>query len=106
MPGAGCLIMLEELLKAVMSLLLNSPEKYSALTGVRVLTGREAVSLDSAYRTVTARNLISGESENYTYDELIITVGASAVLPPIDGITLPGLLKCVPRMMRWNFVHI
>lgn len=60
---------------------------------MRVLTGREAVSLDSAYRTVTARNLISGESENYTYDELIITVGASAVLPPIDGITLPGVFK-------------
>ncbi len=74
-------------------LIVNSPEKYSALTGVRVLTGREAVSLDSAYRTVTARNLISGESENYTYDELIITVGASAVLPPIDGITLPGVFK-------------
>ena len=41
-------------------LIVNSPEKYSALTGVRVLTGREAVSLDSAYRTVAARNLISG----------------------------------------------
>lgn len=74
-------------------LIVNSPEKYSALTGVRVLTGREAVSLDSDSRTVAARNLLNGESETYSYDELIIAVGASAVLPQIEGISLPGVFK-------------
>ena len=74
-------------------LIVNSPEKYSALTGVRVLTGREAVSLDSDSRTVAARNLLNGESETYSYDELIIAVGASAVLPKIEGISLHGVLK-------------
>jgi hypothetical protein len=74
-------------------LIVNSPEKYSALTGVQVLTGREAVSLDSDSRTVAARNLLNGESETYSYDELIIAVGASAVLPQIEGISLPGVFK-------------
>ena len=41
-------------------LIVNTPEKYAALTGVRVLTGREAVELDSGKKLVTAKNLITG----------------------------------------------
>ena len=38
-------------------LIVNTPEKYAALTGVRVLTGREAVELDSGKKLVTAGSL-------------------------------------------------
>ncbi len=41
-------------------LIVNTPQKYTALTGARVLTGREAVGLNAAAKTVTAKNLTSG----------------------------------------------
>lgn len=91
--GCGLPYYVGNIIESRDDLIVNSPEKYSALTGVRVLTGREAVSLDSDSRTVAARNLLNGESETYSYDELIIAVGASAVLPPIEGISLPGVFK-------------
>lgn len=72
-------------------LIVNTPEKYAALTGVSVLTGREAVEVRSGEKTVAARNLRSGESEVYTYDRLVIATGASAVLPPVDGADKKGV---------------
>ncbi len=73
------------------SLIVNTPEKFSALTGVTVLTRREAISLDPSGKTVTARNLETGEQEIYPYDRLVIAVGASAVVPPVEGIEKEGI---------------
>ena len=64
-------------------LIVNTPEKYAALTGVQVYTGREATALDSKAKIVTAKNLQTGEEEQYPYDRLVIATGASPVLPPI-----------------------
>lgn len=72
-------------------LIVNTPEKYAALTGVSVRTGREAVEVRSGEKTVAARNLRSGEIEVYTYDKLVIATGASAVLPPVDGADKKGV---------------
>ena len=74
-------------------LIVNTPQKYSALTGVKVLTGIEAVGLDADGKTVMAKNLLTGADETYTYDKLIIASGASPAVIPIDGIQLPGVFK-------------
>ncbi len=74
-------------------LIVNTPQKYSALTGADVLTGREAIALNAKERLVVAKNLSSGEEETYSYDELIIATGASAVLLPIEGIHTNGVFK-------------
>ena len=79
-------------------LIVNTPEKYAALTGVRVLTGREAVELDSGKKLVTAKNLITGETEAYSYDRLVIATGASSAVPPIEGVVpLPAV-----HQLPWN----
>ena len=72
-------------------LIVNTPEKYTALTGAEVLVGREVTHVDPAARAVTATNLVTGQEESYTYDELVIATGASPVVPPLPGITLPGI---------------
>ena len=72
-------------------LIVNTPEKYEALTGVRVLVGREAVALDSGAKRITARNLHTGETESYTYDRLVIAAGASSILPKMEGTGLAGV---------------
>ena len=74
-------------------LIVNTPQKYTALTGAKVLTGREAVGLNAAAKTVTAKNLTSGETETYEYDSLIIATGASSVIPPIEGAAQQGVFK-------------
>lgn len=72
-------------------LIVNTPQSFESLTGVRVLTGREATALDSAQKTVKAVNLETGEEELYSYDSLVIAAGASAVCPPVPGAELPGV---------------
>lgn len=72
-------------------LIVNTPAKYSALTGVEVLTGREVTSLDPQARTAVAKNLATGEEETYSYDACVIAVGASPVAPPVSGVNLPGV---------------
>lgn len=74
-------------------LIVNTPQKYSALTGANVLTGREAIALHAEEKYVAAKNLSSGNEEIYPYDELIIATGASAALPPVDGIGTNGVFK-------------
>ena len=73
------------------ALVVNSPEQFSGLTGAEVLTGREAFKVDPEARAVLARNLETGAEERYEYDELILAVGASASVPPLEGVGLNGV---------------
>lgn len=72
-------------------LIVNTPEKYSNLTGVTVLTETEAVKVDPSAKKVTAVYLPTGEEKTYDYDKLVISVGASPVKPPIEGCDLENV---------------
>ncbi|NBJ91987.1 FAD-dependent oxidoreductase [Parablautia muri] len=72
-------------------LIVNTPEKYSKLTGVSVLTETEAVKVDPQAKKVTAHDLKTGEEKVYEYDKLVISVGASPVKPPIEGCDLENV---------------
>ena len=74
-------------------LIVNTPEKYAALTGVEVLTEKEAVAVDPQGKTVAVKDLKTGASETYTYDKLVISTGASPAVPPIKGVSLPGVFS-------------
>ncbi len=74
-------------------LIVNTPEKFQALTGVEVKIRREAVRVDPAAKTVTAKNLATGQEESYDYDSLVLAVGASPIVPSIEGADLPGVFQ-------------
>lgn len=74
-------------------LIVNTPQKYSALTGVEVRTGIEAVGLDAEKKVVKAKNLKTLTEEEYSYDKLIIASGASPSVPPIEGMELAGVFR-------------
>ncbi|MGN1451391.1 MAG: FAD-dependent oxidoreductase, partial [Eubacteriales bacterium] len=74
-------------------LIVNTPEKYSALTGVTVLTGAEAVGADWDAHTVSVKNLENGKVMPMEYDRLVIAVGASPVVPGISGAKLEGIFS-------------
>ncbi len=73
------------------ALIVNTPQKYSALTGVTVLTEKEATALNPGEKTVQVKDLKTGETESYVYDKLVIATGASPAVPPLPGIGLPGV---------------
>ncbi len=72
-------------------LIVNTPEKYAALTGVTVLTGKEAIRLDVASKSVAVKDVATGEEEMLGYDKLVISVGASPSVPPVKGMGLSGV---------------
>lgn len=72
-------------------LIVNTPESYSALTGVQVICETEAVKVDPSAKKVTAVNVNTKEETVYDYDKLVIAVGASPVKPPINGCDLENV---------------
>lgn len=74
-------------------LIVNTPQKYSALTGVEVRTGKEAVALDAQKKEVTVRDVQTGNTEVCSYDRLVIAVGASPAELPIEGKDLDGVFR-------------
>ena len=65
---------------------------------VRVDT--EAVSIDTSSNTVTARDLVKGQDYQIRYDYLILSPGASPVVPPIPGIERAMPLRTVEDVER------
>ena len=59
---------------------------FNAVKGIDARTGTVAESIDRKAKTVTARNLETGESETIEYDKLVIATGASPIKPPIEGL--------------------
>lgn len=74
-------------------LIVNSPAKYAGLTGAQVQTGCEAIGIDSEKKQVSIRP-VDGDVFEESYDKLIIATGAAPFVPPVEGVTLPGVF-CV-----------
>lgn len=72
-------------------LIVNTPAKFSALTGVSVFTCQEATKVDPSAKTVMFRDVDSGAEQPVSYDKLIIATGASPIVPNIDGVNLKGV---------------
>lgn len=72
-------------------LIVNTPEKFENLTNTTVLCQTEATQIDRAAKTVTAKNLTTGEETVYSYDKLVIAVGADPVRPNLPGMELENV---------------
>ena len=60
---------------------LQTPASFNARFAVDVRARAEAVKIDTAAKTVTVRNLDTGEETEESYDNLVIAPGASANVP-------------------------
>ncbi|HHU71463.1 MAG TPA: FAD-dependent oxidoreductase, partial [Clostridiales bacterium] len=72
-------------------LIVNTPDSFSNLTGVSVLTEVEVTKVNPTNKTVDALNLKTDETNTYEYDKLVIASGAEAIKPPIDGVNLKNV---------------
>lgn len=68
------------------ALIVNTPQKFSALTGVEVVTQCEIVSVDHRSHSISTQ-----AGEVIGYDKLVIATGAEPVIPLVEGAHLPGV---------------
>lgn len=82
-------------------LVARSPEEFRE-QGVDVRTHHEAVAIDTAERTVTARDLDADTTVTVDYDQLMIATGAAPVRPPLPGIDAAGVfdLRTIPEALE------
>ena len=66
-------------------LTLQTPQSFKARFNIDVRVLNEAVKIDPATKTVTVKNLRTGETYEETYDNLILSMGAEPIRPNIEG---------------------
>ena len=71
-------------------LVARTPEKF-AEKDVEVFVRHRVQRIDPENKTLIVRDLTTDEEYKVSYDRLIISTGAKAVLPPIDGADLNGV---------------
>lgn len=83
-------------------LLLQTPESFLARFNVDVRVMNEVISINRDTKTVTVKNLPEGTEYEERYDFLLLSPGASPVVPPITGIDNPLTfsLRNIPDMDR------
>ncbi|WP_407334221.1 FAD-dependent oxidoreductase [Enterovibrio sp. 27052020O] len=81
-------------------LLLQTPESFLSRFNVDVRVMSEVVSIQRDAKTVTVRNVLDGTEYSENYDFLLLSPGASPVVPPIPGIDNPLTfsLRNIPDM--------
>jgi len=67
-------------------LLLATPQRFKERFGIDVRTRHEVVGIDRRARSVTVRHRETGETTEQFYDRLILSPGATPIVPPLDGI--------------------
>lgn len=67
-------------------LTLQTPESFRKRFNIDVRVNNEAVKISPEEKTVTVKNLKSGEIYTESYDNLILSPGAEPIKPNIDGI--------------------
>lgn len=69
-------------------------EKYfKKIKNVNLIGRTEAVKINRNEKTVTVKDLSTGEYRDLSYDKLVLGIGAYPITPPIEGINLQGVFK-------------
>lgn len=73
------------------ALVLQTPASLKARFNLDVRLHNEVLNIDTEKKTVEVRDILKGKTYTEEYDELVLSVGAAPIRPPLPGIELPGL---------------
>lgn len=76
-------------------LLLQTPDSLRARFDLDVRVNTEVTGVDRERQTVSVRHLPTGERHDLAYDTLILSPGATAIVPPLPGIERALTLRTV-----------
>jgi NADPH-dependent 2,4-dienoyl-CoA reductase/sulfur reductase-like enzyme/rhodanese-related sulfurtransferase len=82
------------------NLLLQTPESLHDRFRLDVRINSEVISIDRANKSVKVKNLISGAISDVAYDNLVLSPGASPIVPPLPGIERGLTLRTVEDVER------
>lgn len=67
-------------------LVLMTPDKFFNQYNINTRIYNEVLSIDRENKKVIAKNVVTGKTYEEGYDKLILSPGANAIVPPIEGI--------------------
>ncbi|MDP2983312.1 MAG: FAD-dependent oxidoreductase [Candidatus Latescibacter sp.] len=73
------------------SLFARSPDAFREKQQISILLRHRAESINTFDRTVKVADLNTGEISFMPYDRLLISTGASPIIPEMEGVTLKGI---------------
>ena len=82
------------------NLLLQTPESLHDRFRLDVRINSEVISIDRVNKSVKVKNLISGAMSDVAYDKLVLSPGASPIVPPLPGIERGLTLRTVEDVER------
>ncbi len=84
------------------NLLVTTSKSFTARYDINVRINSEVLAIDRNKKTISVRDLQSGEQYTESYDKVILAPGAEPVKPPIPGIDLDGVfhLRDIPDSDR------
>ena len=89
-------------------LTLQTPESFKARFNIEVRVLNEAVKINPNTKTVTVKNLRTGETYEETYDNLILSMGAEPIRPNIEGADSSNVftLRNIPDTLKIkNYIY-
>jgi NADPH-dependent 2,4-dienoyl-CoA reductase/sulfur reductase-like enzyme/peroxiredoxin family protein/rhodanese-related sulfurtransferase/TusA-related sulfurtransferase len=83
-------------------LLVMTPEKFRARTAIDARVRHEATAIDRQGKTVSVKDLRTGEEKQESYDKLILATGSRPIQPRLPGSDDPDVLPLwtIPDMDR------
>lgn len=84
------------------NLTLQTPESFKSRFNIDVRVKNEAIKIDADAKTVTVKNLKSGEIYIESYDNLILSPGAEPIRPNIDSVSsnIVFTLRNIPDTLK------
>jgi len=76
------------LIEKAETLVLMTPQKFLKMYNINVRTMSEVTSINRETKTVTVMDRTGNTTYEESYDKLILSPGAAAIVPPIPGIEL------------------
>ncbi|MCK5552890.1 MAG: FAD-dependent oxidoreductase [Deltaproteobacteria bacterium] len=86
------------IIKSDDKLLVAKPKRFREYFNIEVRTENGVIGVEREKKEIEVRDLKTGKTYGEHYDALVLSTGASAIRPPLEGIDLPGIfvLRTIP----------